>query len=71
MYALFIFFLHHIFVLKGMCLKKKQTMIPKNLFGYDSFLKIPQKLEKSILGKLLCVWNFANDKGPEMKRRGP
>lgn len=46
-------------------------MIPKNLFGYDSFLKIPQKLEKSILGKLLCVWNFANDKGPEMKRHGP
>ena len=46
-------------------------MIPKNLFGYDSFLKIPQKLEKCILGKLLCVWNFANDKGPEMKRHGP
>ena len=46
-------------------------MIPKNLFGYDSFLKILKKLDKSILGKLLCVWNFANDKDPEMKRGGP
>lgn len=31
-------------------------MIPKNLFGYDSFLKIPQKLEKSILGEItMCL----------------
>lgn len=70
----FFFFLHHIFFSQRhvvLLLLFFRRMISKNLFGYDSFLKIPQNLEKSILGKLLCVWNFANDKGPEMKSCGP